>query len=106
MNIAIFIKLPNVMNITQPIIKKGPKGISAERFLVLFINDGATVANAIKDEKKITIGMLAQPNQKPIADSNLASPKPMPSLFLIFLYKNIISHMIKYPANPPIIELI
>ena len=45
-------KLPNAINITQPIIKKGPKGISAERFLLLFINDGATVANATKDEKK------------------------------------------------------
>ena len=88
-------KLPNAINITQPIIKKGPKGISAERFLLLFISDGATVANATKDEKKITIGILTQPNQNPIADNNFASPSPIPSLFLIFLYKNIIDHIIK-----------
>ena len=50
---------------------------------------------ALIDEKKITIGMLAQPNQKPIADNNFASPSPIPSLFLIFLYKNIIDQIIK-----------
>ena len=81
-------KLPNPINITQPIIKKGPYGISEESFRVLFINDGKTVANAIIDEKKITIGILAQPNQKPIADKSFASPKPIPSFCLnIFLKK-------------------
>ena len=88
-------KLPNAINITQPIIKKGPYGISEESFRVLFINDGKTVANAIIDEKKITIGILTQPNQNPIADNKFASPSPIPSLFLIFLYKNIIDHIIK-----------
>ena len=95
LNITDLIILPNAINITQPIIKNGPKGISAERFRFLFSNDGNTDTNAIIDEKKITIGMLAQPNQKPIADNNFASPSPIPSLFLIFLYKNIIDQIIK-----------
>ena len=40
---------------------------------------------AIADEKKITKGIEIQPNQKPINETNLASPKPIPSLFLNFL---------------------
>ena len=40
---------------------------------------------AIADEKKITNGIETQPNQKPITETNLASPKPIPSLFLSFL---------------------
>ena len=50
-------------------------------------------------------GNEIHPNQKPIAANNLASPSPIPSLFLIFLYKKIINQIIKYPEIPPIKEL-
>ena len=74
----------------MPIIRYGPKGISVVKLLVLFIKVGATYNKAITEEKKIISGTLTHPNQNPIADKSLASPKPIPSLFLIFLYKKII----------------
>ena len=37
---------------------------------------------AIADEKKITKGIDIQPNQKPITETNLASPKPKPTIIL------------------------
>ena len=40
---------------------------------------------ALIDDKKITKGIEIHPNQKPIADKGFASPKPMPSFFLICL---------------------
>ena len=88
----------------DPKIINGPKGIGVDKFLDLVTKVGATYDNAIIDEKKITIGTLTHPNQNPIADKSLASPNPIPSLFLIFLYKNIIVHIIKYPTTPPIKE--
>ena len=63
----------------------GPKGISDENFLVLFNKLGTTKINAIMDELNITNGIEIHPNQKPITASSLASPKPMPSLFLTCL---------------------
>ena len=44
-----------------------------------------SLKSAMTDEKNITKGIEAHPNQKPITESNLASPKPIPSLFLNFL---------------------
>ena len=55
------------------------------KFFLFLIKSGITLNRAIADEKKIINGIETQPNQKPIAESNLASPKPMPSLFLNFL---------------------
>ena len=66
-------------------IMKGPKGICEERFFLFLIKSGMTLMRAIADEKKITNGIETQPNQKPITETNLASPKPIPSLFLSFL---------------------
>ena len=41
---------------------------------------------SVKDEEiKITKGILIHPNQNPITANNFASPRPIPSLFLIFL---------------------
>ena len=37
------------------------------------------------DEINKTNGIDSQPNQKPIAANNFASPSPIPSLFLTFL---------------------
>ena len=61
---------------------KGPKGISEENFLLLFIKLGKTEIKATIDELNITNGIEIQPNQKPIAANNFASPSPIPSLFL------------------------
>ena len=44
-----------------------------------------TLIKATAEEKNITKGIEIQPNQKPITETNLASPKPIPSLFLNFL---------------------
>ena len=57
------------------------------RLLDFLINDGNAITRAIIDEKNNTKGIEYQPNQNPIADNSLASPNPIPSLFLIFLYK-------------------
>ena len=40
---------------------------------------------ATNDEIKIVKGILNHPNQKPTTANNFASPRPIPSLFLIFL---------------------
>ena len=56
------------------------------------------------EEKNKIKGIDIHPNQKPIADNNLASPNPMPSLFFNFLYPKIIIQIIKYPITPPIKE--
>lgn len=37
------------------------------------------------DEKRMTNGSIFQPNHAPIADSNLKSPYPIPSLPVIIL---------------------
>ena len=37
------------------------------------------------DEKKSTNGIATQPTQNPITANSLASPRPIPSLFLTFL---------------------
>ena len=83
----------------------GPKGIWEDKFFLFFINEGKVAIKAIKDEKNKINGNEIHPNQKPIAAYNLASPSPIPSLFLIFLYKKIINQIIKYPEIPPIKEL-
>ena len=41
----------------------------------------------LREDKKIMYGIEYQPNQKPIAAKSFASPKPIPSFFLIFIYK-------------------
>jgi Flp pilus assembly protein protease CpaA len=53
--------------------------------LDLFKIEGQTSIKATNDEIKIVKGILNHPNQNPIADSNLASPRPVPSFFLTFL---------------------
>ncbi len=42
-----------------------------------------------------------KPNKNPIPAKSLASPKPIASTFLIFLYKTIINQITKYPKAPP-----
>ena len=69
----------------HPIIIKGPNGISDENFLLLLIKLGKTEISATIEELNITSGIAIQPNQKPIADNNFASPNPIPSLFLKIL---------------------
>ena len=78
----------------HPIIIKGPNGISDENFLLLFIKLGKTVSSATIEELNITNGIAIQPNQKPIADNNFASPNPITSLFLKTLFKKIIAQII------------
>ena len=63
----------------------GPKGICADIFFVLFIIEGITKIKAITEDIKIVNGILIHPNQNPMTEINFASPKPIPSLFLIFL---------------------
>ena len=63
----------------------GPKGICEDRDFERFNKLGITLNKAIIDDKNITKGMEIHPNQKPIADRSFASPKPMPSFFLICL---------------------
>ena len=89
----------------MPRIIYGPNGIWDDKFLDLLINDGKDNPKAIMDDRNNTKGIETQPNQNPIADNSLASPKPIPSLFLTFLYTKIINHIIKYPITPPINEL-
>jgi len=91
--------------IVIPRIIYGPNGIWEDKFLDLLINEGKENIKAIIDDRNKTKGIETQPNQNPIADNSLASPKPIPSLFLIFLYVKIIDHIIKYPMTPPINEL-
>ena len=79
----------------QPKIIYGPKGICDDIFLDLFNKPGTAKIKAAKDEKNKINGIDIHPNQKPIADKSLASPRPMPSLFRIFLYANIINHIIE-----------
>ena len=59
-----------------------PKGISVLRFLFLLIKDGKTIINANTAETNKIKGIDCQPNNKPIPAINLASPKPIPSIFL------------------------
>ena len=66
-------------------IMNGPKGICDESFFLFLIKSGITLIKATNDEKNITNGIDIQPNQKPITESNFASPNPIPSLFLNFL---------------------
>ena len=66
-------------------IMKGPKGICEERFFLFLTKSGTALTSAIADEKNIIKGIDTQPNQKPIAESNLASPNPIPYFFLICL---------------------
>jgi len=58
--------------------------------LEFFNKLGITLNKAITEDKNITKGIEIHPNQKPIADKSFASPKPIPSFFLIFIYKVII----------------
>ena len=44
-----------------------------------------THIKATVEDINIVKGILIHPNQKPITAINLASPKPIPSFFLIFL---------------------
>ena len=63
----------------------GPNGIWEENFLDLFIKLGITETNAIKDDRKTINGIDIQPNQNPMTANSFASPKPIPSFFLICL---------------------
>ena len=63
----------------------GQKGFVTKIFFLFFIKSGITLIKATVDEKKITKGIEIQPNQKPITERSLASPNPIPSLFLNFL---------------------
>ena len=66
-------------------IMYGPKGICEDIDFEFFNKLGITLNKAIIDDKNITKGIEIHPNQKPIADKSFASPKPIPSLFLICL---------------------
>ena len=66
---------------------QGPKGISEDISNDFFKIAGTAKISAINEEKNITKGKLAQPNQNPITANNFASPRPIPSFFLITLYK-------------------
>ena len=87
------IKDSELPNIIDKIKSKDLKGINVTlpykqkivSHIDLLINDGVTTRSANTEDKKITKGILIHPNQNPIADNNFASPKPIPSLFLIFL---------------------
>ena len=72
-------------NIKFAAIIYGPKGICVDIFLDFLIKSGATLINAIVEDKNIIKGTASNPNQKPITASNFASPKPMPSFFLTCL---------------------
>ena len=63
----------------------GPKGICEDRDFECFNKLGITLNKAITEDKNIIKGIDIHPNQKPIADKSFASPKPMPSFFLICL---------------------
>ena len=66
-------------------IMYGPKGICEDSDFEFLIKLGITLNKAITEDKNIIKGIDIHPNQKPIADKSFASPKPMPSFFLIFL---------------------
>ena len=63
----------------------GPNGICEDIVFDFLIRDGVTIRSATTEDIKIIKGIHIQPNQKPIAESNFASPNPIPSLFLNFL---------------------
>ena len=63
----------------------GPKGICEDSDFEFFNKLGITLNKAITEDKNITKGIEIHPNQNPIADRSLASPKPIPSLFLTCL---------------------
>ena len=64
---------------------KGPKGICEDIFFEFFIKLGIILIKAVTDDKNITKGIAIQTNQKPTTAKSLASPKPIPSFFLICL---------------------
>ena len=65
------------------VIINGPKGIFDLRFFFLLIKDGVAKTNPSTAYIKRTKGIACQPNNKPIPVINLASPKPIPSIFFI-----------------------
>ena len=65
----------------MPRIIYGPNGIWEDKFLDLLTNDGNENPKAIIEDKNNTKGIEPQPNQNPIEDNSLASPKPIPYLF-------------------------
>ena len=67
----------------QAVIINGPKGIFDLRFFFLLIKDGVAKINPSTADIKRTKGIACQPNNKPIPVINLASPKPIPSIFFI-----------------------
>ena len=67
----------------QAVIINGPKGIFDLRFFFLLIIDGVAKINPSTADIKRTKGIDCQPNNKPIPVINLASPKPIPSIFFI-----------------------
>ena len=67
----------------QAVIINGPKGIFDLRFFFLLIKDGVKKTNPSTADTKRTKGIACQPNNKPIPAINLASPKPIPSIFFI-----------------------
>ena len=67
----------------QAVIINGPKGIFDLRFFVLLIIDGVAKTNPSNADIKRTKGIACQPNNKPMPVINLASPKPIPSIFFI-----------------------
>ena len=69
----------------QAKIINGPKGIFDVRFFFLLIKDGLTNNNPNTEEIKRTGRIDCQPNKHPIPAINLASPKPIPSIFLTTL---------------------
>ena len=71
-----------------------------------FINDGATKISAIRAAIKSVRNTAFQPKNNPIAVKNLASPIPIASTFLYFLYRIIKEKIVIKPNNPPITESI
>ena len=69
----------------QVVIINGPKGIFDLRFFFLLIKDGVAKINPSTADTKRTKGIDCQPNNKPMPVINLASPKPIPSIFFITL---------------------
>ena len=67
----------------QAVIINGPKGIFDLRFFFLLIKDGVAKINPSTADTKRTKGIDSQPNNKPMPAINLASPKPIPSIFFI-----------------------
>ena len=65
------------------VIINGPKGIFDLRFFFLLIKDGVAKTNPSTADIKRTKGIACQPNNKPMPVINLASPKPIPSIFFI-----------------------